>query len=62
MTVDDLKNHYGVKTDAALAEILGYTRGAISKWRNKGIHPGVQARLQIETKGKVKANLQKRIA
>lgn len=62
MTVDDLKEFYGVKTDTALAEIVGLTKGAISKWRSKGIHPNTQARLQIKTNGKVKANLEKRTA
>lgn len=57
MTVDDLRLHYGVKTDSALAEIVGHTRGAISKWRHCGIPLDTQARLQIKTKGKVKADL-----
>lgn len=37
MTVDDLKNHYGVKSDAELARKLKHTRGAICKWRHRGI-------------------------
>ncbi|MHA3059932.1 Cro/CI family transcriptional regulator [Acinetobacter sp. ANC 4636] len=59
MTVDDLKIHYGVKTDSDVARILKHTRGAISKWRNRGIPPDTQARLQVITKGKLKADLEK---
>lgn len=58
MTVDDLKLHYGVKTDSEIARIFGHTRGAISKWRHRGIPPETQAKLQLLTKGKVKADLQ----
>lgn len=59
MTVDDLKIHYGVKNDSDVARILGHTRGAISKWRHRGIPSDTQARLQIQTEGKLKANLEK---
>ncbi|MGC3819362.1 hypothetical protein [Acinetobacter sp. CS-2] len=58
MTVDELKLHYGVKTDSELAQKVGYTKGAVSKWRSKGISLETQALLQLKTKGKVKANLQ----
>ncbi|MCJ8162306.1 hypothetical protein [Acinetobacter zhairhuonensis] len=58
MTVDELKLHYEVKTDSELAQKIGYSKGAVSKWRNKGISLETQALLQIKTKGKVKANIQ----
>ena len=58
MTVDELKLHYGVKTDSELAQKVGYTKGAISKWRSKGISLETQALLQLRTNGRVKANLQ----
>jgi hypothetical protein len=58
MTVDEIKNHYGAESDAELARILKKTRGAISKWRSYGIPASTQAILQIQTKGKLKANLQ----
>ncbi len=59
MTVDDLKNHFGVEKDIQLTKtILGVTRGTISKWRHKGIPSDTQARIQVLTKGKLKANLQ----
>ena len=57
MTVDELKQHYKVKYDSDLAKILQKTRGAVSKWRSKGIPLNTQAILQIQTNGKVKANL-----
>lgn len=57
MTVDDLKAHYGVKSDSELASKLGRTRGAISKWRSKGIPIATQAMLQLQSEGGVKANL-----
>jgi len=58
MTVDDLKLHYEAKSDADLAIKLHRSRGAISKWRSKGIPLATQAVLQIQTKGKVKASLE----
>jgi len=57
MTVDDLKIYYGTKSDSDLAVKLQRSRGAISKWRSRGIPLPTQAVLQIQTKGKVKANL-----
>ena len=58
MTVDELKLHYEVKTDSELAQKIGYSKGAVSKWRSKGISPETQALLQILTNGKLKANIQ----
>lgn len=58
MIVDDVKDHYGVESDADLARILKKTRGAISKWRSYGIPISTQAILQIQSKGKLKADLQ----
>ncbi|MCA4232756.1 Cro/CI family transcriptional regulator [Acinetobacter baumannii] len=58
MTVDDLKNHFCVEKDIQLTKtVLGVTRGTISKWRHKGIPLDTQARIQVLTKGKLKANL-----
>lgn len=57
MTVDELKKYYKVNRDSDLARILEKTRGAISKWRSKGIPENTQAILQIRTNGKVKADL-----
>ena len=56
MTVDDLRLYFGVKTDTELALKVKYTKGAVSKWRSKGISPKTEAVLQLLTNGKVKAN------
>lgn len=59
MTVDDLKTHFRVENDIQLTKtILSVTRGTISKWRHRGIPVDTQARIQVLTKGKLKANLQ----
>lgn len=58
MTVDDVKKYYSAESDADLARILKKTRGAISKWRSLGIPTSTQAILQIQSKGKLKANLE----
>ena len=58
MTVDELKRHYRAKNDTELANKVGYSKGAISKWRRKGICLETQALLQIKTNGKLKADLQ----
>lgn len=57
MNVDDLKKHFSAKSDADLARKLSHTRGTICKWRQRGIPVDTQARLQLLTDGKVKANL-----
>ncbi|AYA68562.1 hypothetical protein CDG62_09520 [Acinetobacter sp. WCHA55] len=57
MTVDDLKKHYGFKSDAELARKLKHTRGTICKWRYGGIPIDRQARLQLLTNGDVKASI-----
>lgn len=62
MTVDDLKHHYGVKNDYEVAQIIKKTRGAISKWRAKGIPTSTQAILQIQTNGALKADLKQSAA
>ena len=58
MTVDDLKDHFGVKNDIQLTTtILKVTRGTISKWRHRGIPIDTQARIQLLTEGKLKADM-----
>ncbi len=58
MTVDEVKDHYGTESDADLARVLKKTRGAISKWRSYEIPASTQVILQIQSKGKLKANLE----
>ncbi|PKF32039.1 hypothetical protein CW311_17095 [Acinetobacter proteolyticus] len=58
MTVDDLKTYYGVKKDFQLTHTpLKVTKGTISKWKRLGIPTDTQARIQILTDGKLKADL-----
>ena len=58
MTVDDLKHYYGVKKDFQLTHTpLKVTKGTISKWKNYGIPTDTQARIELLTKGKLKADL-----
>lgn len=58
MTVDELKNHYRAKDDADLARKIGYTKGAISKWRNNGIPFPTQAIFQVITNSELKVSLE----
>ena len=60
MTVDDLKDHFGVDKDIQLTKtILVVIIGTVSKWRHKRIPLDTQARIQVLTKGKLKANFEK---
>lgn len=56
MTVDDIRAHFGAKNDSDLALKLGVVRSAISQWRSGGVPLPRQARIQIMTKGKLKAD------
>lgn len=57
MTVDDLKTHYGAKSDAALARAMSRPRSTIHYWKKGGIPVSTQAYFQAITKGKLKADL-----
>lgn len=58
MTHQDLVAHYGTATKAA--EALGYTKQAISHWKRAGIPFDAQWRIQMKTKGKLRAHLPER--
>lgn len=58
MKVQDLRNHYGVDSNPQLAKKMGVGRTTLWDWEKKGIPLNTQARLQILTNGKLKANLQ----
>lgn len=58
MTHEDLVAHYGSATQAARA--LGYSKQSISHWKRAGIPFDAQFRIQLKTKGKLKANLPER--
>lgn len=58
MNVQDLRNHYKVESNPQLAKIMRVGRTTVWDWEKKGILLDTQARLQILTNGKLKANLQ----
>lgn len=58
MTHQDLVEHYG--TASAAADALGYSKQAISHWKKSGIPFDAQFRIQMKTKGKLKAHLPER--
>jgi hypothetical protein len=55
MTHDDLVSLYGTASKAAKA--LGFSRQAISRWKGVGIPFESQYRIQMKTKGRLKATL-----
>jgi DNA-binding transcriptional regulator YiaG len=57
MNVQDLRDHYNTKSNPQLARKLGVGRTTIWDWEKKGIPLDKQARLQLLTGGKLKANL-----
>lgn len=61
MNVDDLRQYFGVKTDNEVAIKLNKTKGAISKWRAKGVPVNAQAVLQIQSKGVLVADLSPKV-
>ncbi|WP_347455669.1 hypothetical protein [Acinetobacter thermotolerans] len=56
MKVQDLKNHYGCKTDTELEQKLGVSNIAIWKWRKNGIPIKTQCFFEVKTNGAVKAD------
>lgn len=58
MTHDDLISHYGTATKAA--DKLGYSKQAVSAWKKSGIPFDAQFRIQLQTRGKLKATLTER--
>lgn len=59
MRVDDLQLYFGVKTDKALTKYLNVSTSTISKWRKSGIPERRQALIEIQTKGRLKANIER---
>jgi hypothetical protein len=58
MTHEDLVSHYGTATRAASE--LGYSKQAVSAWKKSGIPFDAQFRIQMKTRGKLKATLAER--
>jgi hypothetical protein len=55
VTYEDLVETYGNANRAAKA--LGFARQTISQWKSRGIPFEAQYRIQLKTKGKLKARL-----
>ena len=55
MTYDDLVETYGSCTSAARA--LGLAKQTVHQWKEKGIPFEQQFRIQMKTKGRLKASL-----
>jgi hypothetical protein len=57
MTADQVIKHFGGPTEsvAIAATELGVTKQLVYHWRSSGIPYDTQCRIQIETRGKLKA-------
>ena len=55
MNVDDLMAHYRAKTQMDLAKKVGISQPLISRWVRDGIPWRWQCRLQVESRGRLKA-------
>ena len=49
-TVDDVRIRYGCKSDTELADLLGWSKGAISLWRSNGVPENYQRFLNVESR------------
>lgn len=58
MTIDDLRKFFRVDSDFEISQKLKLSKGTISKWRSRGIPVEQQAIIQIQTNGKLKADIQ----
>lgn len=57
MTYDDLVEKFG--NGAAAARALGYSKQAVHGWKTRGIPFEAQYRIQMKTKGRLRAELPK---
>jgi hypothetical protein len=55
MTFADLIRKYG-DSDASIARALGTSRQLVKHWRDHGIKPQRQAWIQVQTKGRLRAD------
>lgn len=58
MKVVELREHYGVKNNANLAQKINYGRTTIWEWEKFGIPLKTQALFEVLTEGKLKVDLQ----
>lgn len=54
MNAQDIITHFG--TASMASKKLGVTRAAISIWKRRGIPLGRQALIQLQTRGRLKAD------
>lgn len=55
MNFDDIKQHYG-SVEKARAALGLKSRQTLYNWRDEGVPPGEQCRIQILTEGALKAD------
>jgi len=58
MNTSDLKVYFKCKTRRDLSKKTGFSEVTLWKWENNGIPPRTQATFEVQTKGKLKADLQ----
>lgn len=56
MTVDDIKNFYGLTHDAEISRKIRVTKVAVGKWRKNGIPIKFQASIQVFTNNALMAD------
>ncbi|MDN8266403.1 hypothetical protein QZK22_00960 [Acinetobacter baumannii] len=57
MNLSDLMTYHDCKNKKELSKKTGYSTVTLWKWENNGIPARTQAVLQVQTNGKLKANL-----
>ncbi|MFC3506771.1 hypothetical protein [Acinetobacter pseudolwoffii] len=57
MKVSDLKKFYGVSSNIELSKKIKRTRVTIWKWQKQGIPVRTQAVFEVESQGRLKAEL-----
>jgi hypothetical protein len=57
MKTDDLKQHFCCKTRRELSKKTGFSEVTLWKWQKHGIPPRTQATFEVQTKGKLKADI-----
>lgn len=57
MKTQDLMSHFCCKTRRELSQKTGYSEVTLWKWEKKEIPPRTQAMFEVQTKGKLKADL-----
>lgn len=58
MNLSDLMNYHDCKNKKELSKKTGYSTVTLWKWENNGIPVRTQAVLQVQSQGKLKADLE----